>query len=107
MTALADQLGEFAGGGGVAVVEVGGGAEDADVHGRHSTSRVGHPHPPARLRASYSDGPKDACVEGAACPGAVHIRDSKDTAIPALTVTASAWAGFVAFPARQPLANIN
>ncbi|MEU4891715.1 DUF397 domain-containing protein [Streptomyces sp. NPDC044780] len=58
-------------------------------------------------KSSYSDGPKDACVEVAACPGAVHIRDSKDTAIPALTVTAPAWADFVAFAAHQPLANIN
>ncbi|MFF7653591.1 DUF397 domain-containing protein [Streptomyces sp. NPDC007983] len=52
-------------------------------------------------KSSYSGGEGEACVEVAACPGAVHIRDSKDTAIPALTVPAPAWAAFVAFAAAR------
>lgn len=52
-------------------------------------------------KSSYSGGEGQACVEVAACPDAVHVRDSKDTAIPALTVTASAWTAFVAFAAAR------
>ncbi|WP_063728160.1 DUF397 domain-containing protein [Streptomyces sp. RTd22] len=55
-------------------------------------------------KSSYSGGQGEACVEVAACPDAVHVRDSKDTAIPALTVTATAWSAFVGFAARQPIA---
>ena len=51
-------------------------------------------------KSSYSGGEGQACVEVAACPGAVHVRDSKDTAIPALTVTPTAWSDFVSFAAR-------
>lgn len=55
-------------------------------------------------KSSYSGGEGQACVEVAACPGAVHVRDSKDTAIAALTVTAPAWAAFVGFAARLSVA---
>jgi hypothetical protein len=58
-------------------------------------------------KSSYSGGQGEACVEVTACPGAVHIRDSKDIAIPALTVTAPAWPAFVGFAARQPMAADN
>lgn len=54
-------------------------------------------------KSSYSGGEGQACVEIAACPNAVHVRDSKDTAIPALTVTAPAWRSFVGFAAGQPI----
>lgn len=52
------------------------------------------------FKSSYSGAEGEACVEVAACPGAVHIRDSKDTAIPALTVTPAAWSAFIGFAAR-------
>lgn len=55
-------------------------------------------------KSTYSGGQDEACVEVAACPGAVHVRDSKDIAIPALTITAPAWRSFVGFAARQPIA---
>ncbi|MET7900904.1 DUF397 domain-containing protein [Streptomyces sp. NPDC005355] len=58
-------------------------------------------------KSSYSGGQDEACVEVAACAHAIHIRDSKDTAIPPLTVTAPAWSTFVAFAARQPVAADN
>ncbi|MFE1315227.1 DUF397 domain-containing protein [Streptomyces sp. NPDC058755] len=35
------------------------------------------------------------CVEMATTPAAVHVRDSKNTTDPHLTVTPSTWAGFL------------
>ncbi|MDV9174368.1 DUF397 domain-containing protein [Streptomyces sp. W16] len=50
----------------------------------------------AWFKSSYSDGPDgDSCVEIATVPGAVHIRDSKNTEGPRFTVTPAAWTGFV------------
>ncbi|MDT9690503.1 DUF397 domain-containing protein [Streptomyces sp. P9(2023)] len=47
-------------------------------------------------KSSYSGDKADACVEVAACPHTVHVRDSKDTALPSLAVTPDSWAAFVA-----------
>ncbi|MEU9305177.1 DUF397 domain-containing protein [Streptomyces sp. NPDC048269] len=47
-------------------------------------------------KSTYSDGTGGECVEVATCPSAVHVRDSKDTTRPALTVTPAAWAAFTA-----------
>lgn len=44
--------------------------------------------------SSYS-GTNGDCVEVAPSPGAVHVRDSKDRAGPALTVPTAAWHAFV------------
>lgn len=44
---------------------------------------------------STDDGP--ACVEVAATPGAVHIRDSKNTHGPRLAFTPDHWTAFVTF----------
>ncbi|MEV5957849.1 DUF397 domain-containing protein [Streptomyces sp. NPDC051987] len=46
-------------------------------------------------KSSYSGG---ECVEVAACPHAVHIRDSKNPAAtgPTLTASPAAWAAFAA-----------
>jgi hypothetical protein len=55
-------------------------------------------------KASYSNSDGGACVETAACPGVVHVRDSKDKLGPQFTFTPDAWAAFVAFAARQPVA---
>ncbi|WP_435242805.1 DUF397 domain-containing protein [Streptomyces cucumeris] len=50
-------------------------------------------------KSSYSGSEGGACVEVAACPGNIHVRDSKDTTGPVLTFTADAWAAFVGFAA--------
>lgn len=46
-------------------------------------------------KSSYSDSEGANCVEIAAGPGAVHVRDSKDTARPALTFPRTSWARFL------------
>ncbi|KUL53486.1 DUF397 domain-containing protein [Streptomyces sp. NRRL S-1521] len=50
-------------------------------------------------RSSYSSEEGGECVELAARPGKVHVRDSKDTTRTALTVGATAWTAFVGFAA--------
>ncbi|MFF7963756.1 DUF397 domain-containing protein [Streptomyces sp. NPDC007903] len=47
------------------------------------------------FKSSYSGGDGDNCVEVAVRPGAIHIRDSKDTRIQPLAVAPEAWAAFV------------
>ncbi|MFI8997086.1 DUF397 domain-containing protein [Streptomyces sp. NPDC053542] len=51
-------------------------------------------------KSSYS-GDQGECVEIALSPAAVHVRDSKDIARPALCVSADAWAAFVGFAAAH------
>ncbi|WP_228989989.1 DUF397 domain-containing protein [Streptomyces sp. DH8] len=46
-------------------------------------------------KSSYSDGDGGACVEVAAHPAAVHVRDSKVSEGPVLTVAPAAWSAFV------------
>lgn len=48
-------------------------------------------------KSSYSDNEDGACVEVAATPGTIHIRDSKDTAGPQLGFTAATWTTFVSY----------
>ncbi|MCP3818919.1 DUF397 domain-containing protein [Streptomyces sp. A3M-1-3] len=55
-------------------------------------------------KSSYSDGSGGQCVEVAACPGIIHIRDSKNTARPGLSVTSEAWSAFAAFAASREVA---
>jgi hypothetical protein len=53
---------------------------------------------PVWFKSSYSDGPDgNSCVEVAATPRTVHIRDSKNVQGPCLAVTPAAWADFVAY----------
>ncbi|MFJ3086026.1 DUF397 domain-containing protein [Streptomyces sp. NPDC086838] len=49
----------------------------------------------AWFKSSYSSGGGGECVEVAAAAARVHIRDSKQTSGPVLTVAPAAWAGFV------------
>ncbi|NXY95982.1 DUF397 domain-containing protein [Streptomyces sp. BR123] len=50
------------------------------------------------FKSSYSSGSEgDSCIEVAATPTRIHVRDSKDTAIPHLAFGAAAWAGFVLY----------
>jgi hypothetical protein len=50
----------------------------------------------AWFTSSYSGNEGGECVEVAAAHGAVHVRDSKDRAVPALAFGADAWGAFVA-----------
>ncbi|RCG21428.1 DUF397 domain-containing protein [Streptomyces diacarni] len=52
-------------------------------------------------KSSYSGSQGDDCVEVATTPATIHVRDSKDTAIPALMVSPSAWAAFVGHAFRD------
>ncbi|MFF3092590.1 DUF397 domain-containing protein [Streptomyces cyaneofuscatus] len=45
--------------------------------------------------SSYSSGSGGECVEVAACPHAVHVRDSKVQDGPAFAVAPDAWSTFV------------
>ncbi|MFG2136167.1 DUF397 domain-containing protein [Streptomyces sp. NPDC048650] len=47
-------------------------------------------------KSSYSGSQGGDCLEIATCPHAVHIRDSKNPDGPSLTLSATAWAAFVA-----------
>ena len=54
------------------------------------------------FKSSYSSSSEgDSCVEVAAAPGAVHVRDSKDLSVPQLVFAPGAWAGFVAHTAAD------
>ncbi|WP_329456991.1 DUF397 domain-containing protein [Streptomyces sp. NBC_01497] len=53
---------------------------------------------PLWFKSSYSSGPEtDSCVEVAAGPSAIHVRDSKDVGGPRLALTVGAWAHFVRY----------
>ncbi|MFG2565206.1 DUF397 domain-containing protein [Streptomyces sp. NPDC048567] len=51
--------------------------------------------PLAWFTSSYSGAEGGQCIEVAASPGTVHVRDSKDMAGPVLHLSPNAWAGFV------------
>lgn len=54
------------------------------------------------FKSSYSSSSEgDSCVEVAAAPGAVHVRDSKDLSVPQLAFGETAWAGFVSYAAGR------
>ncbi|MFF4605359.1 DUF397 domain-containing protein [Streptomyces sp. NPDC001339] len=55
----------------------------------------------AWFKSSYSSGSGDDCIEIAACPTTIHIRDSKDKDGPQLAVRAESWAAFVTYAAAQ------
>ncbi|MGW4705207.1 DUF397 domain-containing protein [Streptomyces sp. NPDC004285] len=47
------------------------------------------------FKSSYSSEQGGDCVEVASQPDAIHIRDSKDTALPSFEVSPAAWDAFV------------
>ncbi|MGW4839542.1 DUF397 domain-containing protein [Streptomyces globisporus] len=51
------------------------------------------------FKSSYSGDEGGACVEIAAHPAAVHVRDSKDIEGPTFTVAPQAWSAFAAYAA--------
>ncbi|MCP3819862.1 DUF397 domain-containing protein [Streptomyces sp. A3M-1-3] len=52
-------------------------------------------------KSSYSASDSNDCVEVAAAPGTVLVRDSKNTQGPQLAVTPAAWTDFVAYAAGR------
>ncbi|MGP3973688.1 DUF397 domain-containing protein [Streptomyces sp. 8N114] len=52
-------------------------------------------------KSSYSSDGADACVEVATTPASIHVRDSKDTSIPSLSIAPTAWSAFIAHAARD------
>ncbi|MFI8005256.1 DUF397 domain-containing protein [Streptomyces sp. NPDC086010] len=54
---------------------------------------------PAWFRSSYSGSSGDNCVEVSFGPEVVLVRDSKDTQLPALAVSARTWSTFTALAA--------
>lgn len=50
-------------------------------------------------KSSHSGSEGGQCVEVAACPGTVHVRDSKNPDGPALAFGPTAWAAFAAYAA--------
>lgn len=51
------------------------------------------------FKSSYSGTQGDNCVEVAASPGTVHVRDSKDAQGPRLSVDHAAWSSFLTYAA--------
>ncbi|MBT2397001.1 DUF397 domain-containing protein [Streptomyces sp. ISL-100] len=54
-------------------------------------------------KSSYSSDEGGACVEIAACPTAVHVRDSKIPDGPTLTLTPATWSHFASYAADAQL----
>jgi hypothetical protein len=53
------------------------------------------------IKSSYSSEEGGECVEVAAFPQTIHVRDSKDTARPGLAVGPDTWAMFVGYAVDQ------
>jgi hypothetical protein len=53
------------------------------------------------VKSSHSSNEGPDCVEVAAAPGAVRVRDSKDPEGPQLAFSPAAWAAFVAYAADR------
>ncbi|NEE57498.1 DUF397 domain-containing protein, partial [Streptomyces sp. SID8455] len=51
-------------------------------------------------KSSYSSAEGDSCVEVAACPSTVHVRDSKIEESPQLALAPTAWTHFLAYAAQ-------
>ncbi|WP_369204203.1 DUF397 domain-containing protein [Streptomyces sp. PU-14G] len=56
---------------------------------------------PEWVKSSYSSNDGPSCVEVAASPGAVHVRDSKVTDGPRLAFESDAWSAFVSHAATR------
>ncbi|WP_217251476.1 DUF397 domain-containing protein [Streptomyces sp. AC602_WCS936] len=56
----------------------------------------------AWFKSSYSSsGDGNSCVEVAATPSAVHVRDSKSVGGPRFAVTREAWADFLTYSSEH------
>ncbi|MBE4739490.1 DUF397 domain-containing protein [Streptomyces caniscabiei] len=54
----------------------------------------------AWFKSSHSSGGDGDCVEVAAAPSAVHVRDSKNADGPQLILSSGAWADFIPYASR-------
>lgn len=52
-------------------------------------------------KSSYSGSQGDDCVEVATCASVVHVRDSKDTSQPEVSVSPAAWSAFTEYAAHS------
>ncbi|MFF9316634.1 DUF397 domain-containing protein [Streptomyces sp. NPDC014735] len=67
----------------------------------HKTSAV-EGSAPEWFKSSYSDSSSgNDCVEVAATPHTVHVRDSKNAPGPLFTVAPGAWSDFVTYAAKH------
>lgn len=48
-------------------------------------------------QSSYSSEDSGNCIEVATRPHSVHVRDSKNLTVPALTLSPAAWAAFLGY----------
>ncbi|MFF7533563.1 DUF397 domain-containing protein [Streptomyces bobili] len=55
------------------------------------------------FKSSYSSGGGGECLEVAACPAAIHVRDSKNPTGPALVLSPAAWAHFLPYGSGSSL----
>ncbi|MFJ9152155.1 DUF397 domain-containing protein [Streptomyces sp. NPDC102270] len=55
----------------------------------------------AWFKSSYSGDDSGDCIEVAAAPTTIHVRDSKDTTGPRLALSPTTWSEFVAFASRS------
>ncbi|MCX4823799.1 DUF397 domain-containing protein [Streptomyces sp. NBC_01142] len=55
------------------------------------------------FKSSHSGGEGGSCIEVAASPATIHIRDSKVTQGPQLAVTPTTWSAFVTYTGLLPL----
>ncbi|MEU6453026.1 DUF397 domain-containing protein [Streptomyces sp. NPDC047065] len=56
----------------------------------------------AWFKSSYSSGTDgNSCVEIAKAPGTIHVRDSKHTDGPRLTLTPDAWSTFLPYASQN------
>ncbi|MEJ1196974.1 MULTISPECIES: DUF397 domain-containing protein [unclassified Streptomyces] len=54
------------------------------------------------FKSSYSGGNDgNSCVELALTPATIHVRDSKQTDGPRLTLTPAAWASFLPYASQR------
>ncbi|WUH93597.1 DUF397 domain-containing protein [Streptomyces sp. NBC_00433] len=53
------------------------------------------------FKSSYSSNESADCVEVAASPGTIHIRDSKDPEGPQLAFGPAEWSAFVSYAAQH------
>jgi len=59
---------------------------------------AGDPSELAWFKSTYSSGTDgNSCIEIATTPGTIHVRDSKHTAGPRLSLSPEAWADFVPY----------
>ncbi|MGW1814629.1 DUF397 domain-containing protein [Streptomyces sp. NPDC002125] len=57
---------------------------------------------PVWFKSSYSDSSSgNDCVEVATAPGAVHVRDSKNTPGPHLGFAPATWTAFLAYASQR------